>query len=195
MNIICNNCIGARLYNVSNKEFNNPFTWCTIYPDEYIKLVKDFDTIDFYNIKVYLEIFQNRKDQSICVELENGVQIHYIHYIYKDCNFEKNYPDVYSKKIIEYFTNLYYRRLDRMIESNEKPLFLFSFNYSNKDRKDYLDIIDKLKVLNNDNVLIIAHKTIVKETNDSNIILLDDDTMNLDGINFCKSIKHYFFND
>lgn len=194
MNIICNNCIEARLYNVSNKEFNNPFTWCTIYPDEYIKLVKDFDTIDFYNIKVYLEIFQNRKDQSICVELENGVKLHYIHYIYKNCGFSKNHPEVYSKKIFEYFINLYYRRLDRMINLNEKPLFLFSFNYLGKDFKEYFEVINELESMNDKDIRIIAHNSIIKE-HSKNMILLDDSTMSLSGKPLCEKIKHYFFND
>lgn len=193
MNIICNNCIGARLYNVSNKIFNNPFTWCTIYPDEFIKLIKEFDIIDFYNIKVYLEIFQSRKFPSICVELENGVKLHYIHYIYKDCDFEKNHPEVYSKKIFEYFINLYYKRLDRMIKNNEKPLFLFSFNYLGKNYNNYLNIIDELKKIDKD-IVIIAHNSIVKEKDD-NMILLDDDIMSLSGKPFCEKIKHYFFND
>lgn len=49
MNIICNNCVGARLYEVQHKQFVNPFTWCIIPIDDFMNLILHFDEIDFIN--------------------------------------------------------------------------------------------------------------------------------------------------
>ena len=54
MNLIANNCVGARIYERSCVQFNNPFTWCVIKFNDYINLIKNFNNIDFYNIKVGL---------------------------------------------------------------------------------------------------------------------------------------------
>lgn len=40
-NIICNNCIGARMYEVNNMQFPNLFMWNAINCLDFIKLIEN----------------------------------------------------------------------------------------------------------------------------------------------------------
>ncbi len=196
MNLISNNCVGARMYELSNKQFNNPFTWCAIDISDFVTLIKNFNKINFYNIKIYLE-YHFRTYQTVCAELDD-IKLHYVHYIYKDCDLYKNKPDVLGNTIIQYFTETYYKRLNRMIVQNEQPTFLLTYNYTKKTNKKYIECLTELIKLNNKNIYIFAHndniKNIKKYSN-TNLIGFDDDIMNLSGIEFSNINKHYFFNE
>ena len=56
MNLIANNCVGARLYEVTEQQFPNPFMWMTIPIDNYIDLMENYDSIDLNNPKFELEV-------------------------------------------------------------------------------------------------------------------------------------------
>ena len=196
MNLICNNCIGARMYELSNKQFNNPFTWCAITISDFVKLIKKFNEIDFYNIKIYLE-YHFRTYQTICAEL-GDVKLHYVHYIYKDCDLYKNKPDVFGNTIIRYFTEIYYRRLNRMVIKNEEPTFLLTYNYTKKTDKNYMNCLMELVKLDDNRIYIFAHKDNIQNINantKTNLIGFDDNIMELSGIDFSNMNKHYFFNE
>ena len=51
--LIGNDCLAAFIYKRYNVQFDNPFMWTYILPDQYIKLVNKFDTLNFSNIQVY----------------------------------------------------------------------------------------------------------------------------------------------
>lgn len=51
MNIISNNCCGADIYtNVLKTEFSNPFIWSLLFPNDFIYLYENYDSINFKNI-------------------------------------------------------------------------------------------------------------------------------------------------
>ena len=58
MNLIANNCVGARLYEVTEQQFPNPFMWMTIPIDNYIDLMENYDSIDLNNPKFELEVYK-----------------------------------------------------------------------------------------------------------------------------------------
>lgn len=200
MNLIANNCVGARIYERSGVQFNNPFTWCIINFNDYINLIKNFNNINFYNIKVSLELYKNHSKKSIICELEHNIKLHYIHYVYDNCSTHKNENgvDVYSKTIIKYFTDLYYRRLDRMDTLKEQPTFILVMReYVNKFDPNYMNYIDEFLKFNNENFYIFAHKDNVKNIktkSKTHILGFDDETFNLTGTLFCEKCKNMFFN-
>ena len=46
-NIIANNCIGGFLYKFSNKQFPNPFIWTSMYFEDFLFLIQNYDKINF----------------------------------------------------------------------------------------------------------------------------------------------------
>ena len=84
MNIICNNCVGARLYEVTKQQFPNPLMWMAIDYDDYIKLIENYDTIDLSNPKFELETYKGNNYKSVLITLNNDIKLHYIHYIQDD---------------------------------------------------------------------------------------------------------------
>ena len=116
MNIICNNCVGARLYEVTKQQFPNPFMWMSINSDDFIYLVQNYDIIDFNNPTFELEKYKLNAYQTVLITLNNKVKLHYIHYIQDD---SKNEPvkelntNILYKDILQYVKNKWFNRLNR----------------------------------------------------------------------------------
>ena len=70
-NIICNNCIGARLYEVSNLEFPNPVMWCATYYEDFIYFIKNYDNID---LSKYIHPDSNIESLKIMSYSYNGIK-------------------------------------------------------------------------------------------------------------------------
>lgn len=51
--LIGNDCLAAFIYKRYNVQFDNPFMWTYILPDQYIKLVNKFDTL---NLVIFMYI-------------------------------------------------------------------------------------------------------------------------------------------
>ena len=176
MNLITNSCLGGFMYRYTNERFNNPFIWCNITIDDFIKLAESYDSFDFKNISAKIDnalTISNVKDVFIDV---GGIVIEFPHYRYeKDSETVKRYIDVYSDNILEYATQKWFNRLDRMVDA---PIFIFhdSLNlptpiqrvkdFLNLDiRYDkyvvtkYKDRYDELKLEfpNNDNILFVNY--------------------------------------
>lgn len=155
MNLIGNNCIGGRLYEVKNIQFSNPFIWMRILPEEYIYLIKNYDNINFNNVQFSLEEFKYKDKFNVICNLDNKINIHYTHYF-----LDKSYDmptqidsNVYYKDIITYSKNKYFSRLKRMTGN---PIFVFSFNKIDKkyDSNDILKKIINIDTQYNINILL-----------------------------------------
>ena len=133
MNIISNNCVGAGIYKELNTEYNNPFMWCFITGNNFYKLIKEYDTINFHNIKVYNSILDKdvrAYDNTYSINIDNKLYAHYIHYIC-DSNYDtptkksditgEHSRDILYKDAKLLCINNYNKRLARM---NEEPLFI-----------------------------------------------------------------------
>lgn len=181
MNIICNNCVGARMYEVSGMQFPNPFMWNAINAYDFIKLVEEYDAIDLRNPEMELERYLNRERESVLVTMDNGVKLHFIHYIQddtKDVPVKEKNTDILYRDILSYASDKWHSRLRR---SSEPPMFMFTFNYMKKDNPSYKDILDKL-IGTGKGLIIVMHDSVKTGEVPPNvrIIKFDDETMSLD---------------
>lgn len=86
MNLIANNCLGALMFSTSIKsEFPNPFMWSSIDIDNFCRLIKNYDTLNFENIKCELVV---NNSKTICEQgttvskilIDDTVSVYYFHY-------------------------------------------------------------------------------------------------------------------
>lgn len=196
MNIICNNCVGARLYEVTKQQFPNPFMWMAIDYDDFIKLIENYDTISINNPKFELETYKGNDYKSVLITLDNTIKLHYIHYIQDDT---KEFPvkelntNILYKDILTYATEKWFNRLNR---SKEEPIFLFSFNYMNPTQELYKTILNKLLNIKNKKLIILVHKEINIEKeipSNINVIYCNNNIMELNGGALANALKNMIF--
>lgn len=117
MNIICNNCVGARIYERKKEEYLNPFMWCLIPSTDFITLINEYDLINFENV-----VF----NENTAI-IDNKINVVYVHYKKGDCDTPTKIDNhVYFKNIEQYVREKYFSRLKRMIKKNEPPIFIIS---------------------------------------------------------------------
>lgn len=196
MNLIANNCIGARLYEVTKQQFPNPFMWMTISIDDYINLIENYDNINLNNPKFEFEYYKENKYKTILVTLNNDIKLHYIHYIQDDTKTkpvkELNTNILYND-ILTYSKNKWVNRLKR---NKQTPVFLYSFNYIKKNDKNYDTILNKLlNVKTKYKLIILIHKGVKYSNTHKNIKVIecDDSIMDLNGSSLAKKIKNLIF--
>lgn len=113
MNIICNTCVGARIYEQINKRFENPFMWSLVRPNEFVFLINNYDNINFKNFKV--------KDNLVTID--NKVRVFFKHYKFGSyASPKKIKTDVFVKNLNGYVKQKYVDRMKRM--RNQNPLFI-----------------------------------------------------------------------
>lgn len=191
MNIICNNCIGSYLYQINNKQFTNPFCWCSVWLNDFISLTNNYNIIDFSKPVFELEKYGNYDYKTVLCRL-NDIKIHYIHYI-NDLGFTDKPniigPNVRYSNILEYAKEKWFLRLNRCTET---PIFVYSFNYTTPDNPKYTEFLNKLLQVKNE-LTIIVHDTIKVDKIPKNINLqyAKTDEMKLSGINLAKALQKY----
>ena len=193
MNIVSNNCIGGRLYEVRNEQFANQFIWARILHSDFIYLINNFDNIDFSNVSFNLEYYKSKDYQNVICKLDNKISMHFTHYVYNE-NYETPYKkdlDVLYKNILEYSKDKYFNRLKRM---SGKPIFVYSFNGVNSKSEEYIKRIHDVLKIKDKKIYIIAYKSV--EINSEipeniKIIYLDDDILNSTTANIAKNIKDF----
>ena len=142
MNLIGNNCGSSFILKKMGKEFNNPFVWCSIPPKDMIALIKDYNTIDFNNIKIISmdknlypknELIQSKLSENKIygVKIDNKIKVYFTHYLNGD-SIEpiKDGIDIFIKDNEKFVKEKYLDRLTRN-GIKEKPIFYiipYSFN-------------------------------------------------------------------
>lgn len=114
MNLIANNCVGARLYEVTEQQFPNPFMWMTIPLNDYIDLMENYDSIDLNNPKFELEVYKQNPYKTVLVTLNNRIKLHFIHYIQddkKETPVKEMNTNIVYKDILSYFKTKWFRRV------------------------------------------------------------------------------------
>ena len=142
--IITNNCDSSFVYkDIVKHQYIHPFTWCIINYNDWIKFVENFETIDFYDIKICHLMMPIEHDcfysgKSFFTIVLNSINVH-IYYVHTD--EEHKYMD----------ETIYYRRLNRMYEYGLNNIkFIYIKMYHAFDiAPDYIDhnrfeIISKL---------------------------------------------------
>ena len=182
MNIISNSCCGAYLMrNHFKTAYTNPFCWNVIDLKSYYYLIKDFDKIDFLNYEL---VKDENWNFSILVD-DGNVKIQYIHYLF-DAHAttlqqkSKAESDVLVwNKIWIYITRVYIARITRMLELNEKPVFLIADVHDNDIRKyntHWLNKIDELST-NNDVILVSNNYTFAHKQTYKHMKCIDNATL------------------
>ena len=116
-NFISNNCIGGRLYECLNEQYQNPFIWTIVMPNDFLYLVENYDKINFKNIKIEYGVFTNRPWKKYRYLIDNKVGLVAYHYE-KDNNVEKPTKidsDLHIKDIEHYMVSNSYN----LLTSNE----------------------------------------------------------------------------
>ena len=148
MNVICNSCVGARLYEYKNMQYANPFMWNIIPYDDFKYMILNYKTIDFSKHKTELYTF-NGKSISM-TKFDSNINAYFIHYHQKDSikGTERRNVDIYSNDIIGYTEEKVQKRTERLLASQEEPVFIFEtrsrlywgIGYSQKDLDDFVNL-------------------------------------------------------
>lgn len=199
MNLISNNCLGARFYQINNIDFNNPFMWNWIEPDHFENLVKNFNDIDLYNISAQLEYHRHDNEhKSVLITLEGGIEVHYIHHLY-DPNVqieEKKGIDIYSNKILNYCVNKYYTRLDRMKRTKEEPIFVYAMNTISETDTKWSNAVKDFVDMNRNDVYVLTYNSLRIKYNrktNTNVYGYPYDVMQLHHKDFCNNTINKIF--
>lgn len=131
--LISNACIGSCIYRDCVKiPQPSPFVWNVIQQEDFIKLIKNIDTIDLLNFKVIFDTLC----QEYYVLIDNLVKIYYTHYKY-DPDAEENHVSfveghgymVNCPNVMEYISEEYIKRVNRLLEAKKNDDVEFIFYY------------------------------------------------------------------
>lgn len=196
MNIICNNCVGARLYEVQHKQFVNPFTWCEIPIDDFIRLIENFDSINLIDdAKFSLEKVYRYDYNSVNVTLPFNIQCHFVHYIqdetYISPSKDNSNTNIRYNNILEYAKETWIKRSLRI---SNIPIFMYSFNYLQPNSEQYNETLEKLLNVNTDKeIWILTHESLNIKSDKENIKIfqLPDDVFGFNGTALANKLSEY----
>ena len=180
MNVICNSCVGSRLYELKSEQFNNPFMWNVIPYSDFHNLIAGYDDINFNNYEVSL--FQQSEDNQVAQTIfDSRVKTYYIHY-HQDARYKqptRKSIDIFSDDIISYTTDAIERRLIRM-QSAGRPIFLFETRNRNRYNGIYTesDILDFINIKTPYTKVLLVNQTKFKDypelLNSTHILYYED---------------------
>lgn len=158
-NIISNNCIGARYYQNNKIQFQNPFMWNLIKLTDFIFLIKNFNTINFKNIKLYFSNNEVTKehdsDKCATILLDNNIHVYFIHHHYTELHKCKKIIritghdyEIIGNDILEYLKNKWLNRLIRL-KQNNNIIFVYydTAGLTNTDINELLNIKSQFKII------------------------------------------------
>ena len=117
-------------------------------------LIKNYDNINFNNISCSLEDYYDFV-KTTNVNIDNKINLHYLHYRLSDDDLKREGINVFSKNIIEYTKEKYIIRLNR--KPIDKPVFLYSFSGIKEDFEHYDDFLNEILSINDKNIIILIH--------------------------------------
>lgn len=193
MNIICNNCVGSRIYELTKTVYNNPFMWSLLDYESFKNLILNFDKINFNQIEIFKtnleEKFDVFKDSYYLNVDSSKLIIHYPHYKYdnNENNVIKKGTDVFYSKIKDYVIEKYKTRLDRM-KNCDVDFFVLSKSQImscddilrlleiKTDKKIFAILPDttEIKKKYSDNVKILLYDSSIKNTTQEARLLIDN---------------------
>ena len=103
MNIICNSCVGARLYEYRNMQYGNPFMWNVIPYDDFKYMILNYNAIDFSKHKTELYTYSGKSISM--TTFDSKIKTYFIHYHQDDSckgTERREVISIYSNDIISY---------------------------------------------------------------------------------------------
>lgn len=131
MLVIATDCVGGHYYTALDAPHNHPFFWCVIPPETLLKLITEYDVIDFENVTITKSskwnLWSSAKN-TFDIVLDGKYHIHYIHNKLSpdDYTIRKNGGDSLYRYAYKLTCDNYIRRLSRMHETNEIPKFIIT---------------------------------------------------------------------
>lgn len=181
MNLICNNCGGAYIYNLKNLEYNNPFMWCCIFADDMLTLISEYDNINFNNfdlIRLSKETanannWTDYKERIFGICIDNKLSVYFTHYLFGEYEKPKVIePNVFYFRNYEYVYNKFIKRTEKFIKNKEDPIFLIitykRHGWTDEKIKNLINMKLKYKVI------CITDKNIHSENDNLKIIKIND---------------------
>lgn len=180
MIFIGSDCVGARIYEQLNLQFNNPFCWSRISYNDFIFLANNLQNIDFnkFSINLINDPAENKNKNKVgIVSIDNKIDILYPHYI-QNSKYDiptKINTDVYYNKMNEYILEKYTIRTSRMNLNENVCLILHhkidrpGFDITYNDCKDFIHrkfLYPKILVTHDESLLL-------EPNSDTNIIICD----------------------
>lgn len=134
-NFISNNCIAAYIYTFKGAVFNNPFMWSVINLDDIIRLISNFDSLNFGNITLdWCKSKNPAWNDTPVLTIDSLVQVNYIHTKIGHGEPYKINGNLYVENPLIEVHKTYIKRLRRMIEEHIRPTFII--NQSNCESYD-----------------------------------------------------------
>ena len=84
MIFIGSDCVGARIYEQLNLQFNNPFCWSRLSYNDFCFLISNIQNIDFnkFSINLINDPAENKNKNKVgIVSIDNKINVLYPHYI------------------------------------------------------------------------------------------------------------------
>lgn len=131
MNIISNNCIGASIYKQLGIEFSNPFIWSLISPEDMVFLINNYDEMDLTKISF---VSSNK------MVVDGKIRVLFPHHI-KDPSYQeptKIDSNIFFKNIEDYLLDSWNRRVLRLKNLNENPIFIISDRKNGNENGTYV---------------------------------------------------------
>ena len=161
MNIICNNCVGGYFYrDVLKTEYPNPFIWTQISAKEFIKLIENYDKIDFHKykiLKMQKSDFTENGDfgehvwlaqQPLGLRIDDCFTLWFPHILYRADAIQPITvnTNIYYKNHSDLVIETYNKRLAKM---NEEPIFMILdyswFGWTSELLTDIINLSEKIK--------------------------------------------------
>lgn len=156
MKLICNNCLSGVFMKRYGLQYETPFVWARIYPEDFCFLINQFTTLNFGSIKCkYCKDVPNHKclpinKNSVAIQISNGPYIFYNHYKFDELAITPRIeiPDVFSAHNMKYAIIKYITRVKRMCASPDAPIWIYHSNTpANGPAGHEFDIVDTPKTV------------------------------------------------
>ena len=190
--IISTNCIAGFIYRDHiKKEYEHPFIWSVIKLSDFIKLIENFNDIDFINSKAMMSVGElSNKNGNVYPKIEtytkdnNTISTYFIHY--KQINDKKiDKPiqrgiNTICNDVLKYTQEKWDERTNRMIKNNtknKKRIFIeWQDNLStNINVNEFIQLAKKRQNIKNETFVLFYNPNDInvnKQNTPNNIILL-----------------------
>ncbi|TXD46425.1 DUF1919 domain-containing protein [Polaribacter sp. IC073] len=146
--IISNNCWGGKIYKWLKRPFNSPFIGLGVKGDCYLKILSNFDY--YMGLPLKFTKISKYPDREITYPLGilDDVEIHFTHYESKEEAHEK-----------------WNRRKNRMLENNNKNLYIFKICNSWDSNREHFKLFNELPYKNKISFTIYDYKDLNLKNN------------------------------
>ena len=150
----------------------NPFTWIDLDFDSLYYLITNWENVKWNDYEINRVKHPYRNCHLFEIIIENKVHLRYVHYLF-DKTAKKPRTvgqDVKYCKIWEYIVQKFEERTKRMLERNEKPIFITEWEHMNYDEAAFWKI--EKENLKYKLVVITSNKNL--KTDNKNILVIYD---------------------